>query len=93
MVHILIDINSIKPQTSFSFVTNIWQAFTANFGGKLLKYNIGYIASYKTLLFFVFLDGVVMWISYRAFLFSELSTPHFKYPFDDLDSLSKSGYK
>ena len=72
---------------------NIWQAFTANFGGKKLDYKVGHITSYKTLLFSVLLDGVVFWISYRAFLFTELSTQLSKYPFYDLDSLSKSGYK
>ena len=70
-----------------------WQAFAANFGGKPLNSEIGHITSYKTLLYYLFLDGVVFWISYRAFLFTELSTKIDKYPFDDLESLSKSGYK
>ena len=84
-------------QTSYSMVVKIWVAFTANFGGKPLCSKIDHIkdhiTSYKTLLFSIFLDGVIFWISYRAFLFTELSTKIIKYPFYDLDSLSKSGYK
>ena len=80
-------------QTSYSMVVKIWVAFTANFGGKPLCSKIDHITSYKTLLFSIFLDGVIFWISYRAFLFTELSTKVNKYPFNDLDSLSKSGYK
>ena len=80
-------------QTSYSLVVKIWVAFTANFGGKPPYSKIDHITSYKTLLFSIFLDGVIFWISYRAFLFTELSTQLFKYPFNDLDSFSKSGYK
>ena len=43
---------------------------------------------------FAFLvDGLVLWTSYQSFLYTALSTPHFKkYPFNDLESFAKSGY-
>ena len=76
-----------------SIVIKIWAAFIATFGGKPFKCKIDHITSYKTLLFALFLDGVIIWISYRAFLFSELSSKINKYPFNDLDSLAKTDYK
>ena len=77
----------------YSLVIKIWAAFIANFGGNPSKCKIDHITSYKTLLFTFFLDGVIIWICYRAFLFSELSSKINKYPFSDLDTLAKSDYK
>ena len=74
-------------------VAKIWAAFIANLGGKPFKSKIDHITSYRTILLAIFLDGVIIWISYRSFLFSELSATLNKYPFNDLDSLAKSGYK
>ena len=76
-----------------SVVIKIWAAFIANFGGKPFKCKIDHITSYKTLLYASFLDGVIIWICYRAFLFSELSSKINKYPFSNLDTLAKSDYK
>ena len=45
------------------------------------------------MLYITILDGLVIWISYQSFLYSELSTPHTKNPFHDLESLSNSQYK
>ena len=37
-------------------------------------------------------DGLVLWTSYQSFLYTALSTPHIKYPFNDLETFAKSGY-
>ena len=63
-----------------------------NFGGKPLTSNINHTNNYKTIMFSALLSGLVIWISYRASLTSELSVVFKKYPFNDLDSLSKSNY-
>ena len=36
---------------------------------------------------------MVCWMAYNAYLFSVLSTKVTKYPFNDLDSLSKTDYR
>jgi hypothetical protein len=38
------------------------------------------------------MDGLVFWTAYESFLYTELSTPLIKNPFNDLDSLAKSDY-
>ncbi len=64
----------------------------ANFGGKPTESKIKHTNSYKTLIFSTLLCGLVVWISYRAFLISELSIKYKKYPFHDLESLAKTNY-
>ena len=45
------------------------------------------------MVFAFMVDGLVLWTSYQSFLYTALSTPHFKkYPFNDLESFAKSGY-
>ena len=70
----------------------IWASFTPNFGGKPFPSKTDYIASYKTLVFAFMLDGVVLWVSYKSFLYTALSTPLIKKPFNDLNTLAKSNY-
>ena len=70
----------------------LWASFIPNFGGKPFPSITDHIVSYKTLVFAFMLDGLVLWVSYRSFLFSELSTPLMENPFSDLESLAKSGY-
>ena len=70
----------------------IWASFTPNFGGTPFQSKADYITSYKTLIFVFMLDGLVLWASYQSFLFTELSTPLTKNPFNDLNSLAKSDY-
>ena len=70
----------------------IWASFTPNFGGTPFQSKADYIASYKTLVFVFMVDGLLLWASYQSFLYTELSTPHIKNPFNDLESLAKSDY-
>ena len=50
------------------------------------------LTSYKLASFVALLGAVVVWISYRSSLTSQLSVEIKKYPFNDLDSLSESNY-
>ena len=70
----------------------IWASFTPNFGGTPFQSKTDYIASYKTLVFVFMLDGLVLWVTYQSFLYTELSTPLIKNPFSDLNTLAKSDY-
>ena len=53
---------------------------------------VDHITSYKVLLFAFALDGLVLWIAYKSFLYPELSKELTKDPFKDLDSLVNSNY-
>ena len=70
----------------------IWASFTPNFGGTPFESKADYIASYKTLVFVFMLDGLILWVAYQSFLYTELSTPLIKNPFSDLNTLAKSDY-
>ena len=70
----------------------IWASFVPNFGGTPLQTKTDYIASYNTLVFVFMLDGLVLWVSYQSFLYTELSRPHIKIPFSDLNTLATSDY-
>ena len=70
----------------------IWASFTPNFGGTPFQSKTDYIASYKTLVFVFMLDGLILWVAYQSFLYTELSTPLIKNPFSDLNTLAKSDY-
>ena len=64
----------------------------ANLGGRPFPLKIDILNSYKSLVFTSLLGGVVVWIFYRGQLTSKLSVNLKKYPFDDLESLSKTNY-
>ena len=76
-----------------SIFKSFWTHFMIYFGGKPSPSNISFLQSYKFLVFVSLLGGVVVWISYRAFLTSELSVEVKRYPFHDLASLSKTNYR
>ena len=64
----------------------------ANFGGRPFPLKIDILNSYKSLVFTSLLGGVIIWIFYRGQLTSKLSVKLKKYPFNDLESLSKTNY-
>ena len=70
---------------------HFWMHLTFYFSGKPSASDMK-LASYRLLLFVSLLGGVVVWISYRAFLTSELTSEIKRYPFHDLDTLSKTNY-
>ena len=63
------------------------------FGGKLHGTKIDNVTSYKIIAITTLLSGVVIWIYYRSFIVSELSVELQRYPFHDLESLSKTNYR
>jgi len=67
-------------------------SFTPNFGVKPFESMTGHVTSYKILLFAFALDGMVLWIAYKSFLYPELSKEFIMDPFKDLDSLANSEY-
>ena len=70
----------------------IWASFVPNFGGTPFQSNLDNIASYNTLVFVFMLDGLVLWVSYQSFLYTQLSIPLIKNPFSDLNTLAESDY-
>ena len=70
----------------------MWASFSPNFSGTPFQSKTDHIVSYKTLVFVFMLDGLVLWITYRSFLYTDLSTPLIKNPFNDLDTLANSDY-
>ena len=70
----------------------IWASFTPNFGGTPFQSKTDYIASYKTLIFVFMLDGLVLWTTYQSVIYTDLSRPRIKNPFNDLNTLAKSDY-
>ena len=73
-------------------MNKIWTSFIPNFGGSPFESKTDHITSYKTALFTCILDGLVLWVSYQSFLYTELSTPLIENPFNSLDTLAKSDY-
>ena len=77
--------------TPMHFFANLWVAIKANAGGKPSKLQKNTI--HQIVLFDCLLVGSVIWMAYRASFTSELSVKKLKLPFNDLESLSKTGYR
>ena len=77
--------------TPMIFFANLWVALKANAGGKPTKSQKNTI--FRIVLFDCLLVGSVIWMAYRASFTSELSVTKLKLPFNDLESLSKTGYR
>ena len=75
-----------------SYFDVLWQLFKANFGVPPPISKIDTFQSYKTVIFTSLTGGLVIWITYRAYITSLLSISYVKHPFHDLDSLSKTNY-
>ena len=76
-----------------SFIGFIWTSLTPYFGGKPSGTQVDSRRSYKATIFVSLLGGVIIWIAYRSFLTAELSIREKKYPFNDLESLSKTDWR
>ena len=73
------------------YLTNLWVAIKANAGGKPSKLQKNTV--HRIVMFDCLLVGSVIWMAYRASFTSELSVKKLKLPFNDLESLSKTGYR
>ena len=90
----LLDLSTLNQRYMISlkkFIGHFWIAFKSNFGGK--PASVHKINSYQIVVFICLLAGSIVWMSYRAFLTSELSIIKLKQPFNDLESFLESDYK
>ena len=72
---------------------HIWTSFTAFFGGSEdYSKNIGK-GSYNIVCLSSMLGGLVIWLSYNGYLTADLLAIENRYPFNDLESLSKSNWR
>ena len=71
----------------------VWTTFVTFFGGEMTPTKIDSKLSYKIMVYFSFLCGIVLWGSYNAALTAKLSVTFKKYPFFDMDSLSKTNWR
>ena len=75
------------------FISFIWTSLTTIVGGKPGPSQLDSKRSYKAIVFVSLLGGLIIWIAYRSFLTAALSVVEKKYPFNDLESLSKTNWK
>ena len=78
--------------TIFGF-DHIWVSFSGFIGGKPTPTPIDKKASYKTTIIATLLCGTVIWIAYRARLNAELAVHEKKYPFNDMETFSKTNWR
>ena len=79
-------------ETIFGF-DHIWTSFSGFFGGKPTPTPIDKNSSYKAMIMATLLCGTVVWVAYRAHLNAELAVYEKKYPFDDMESFSKTNWR
>jgi hypothetical protein len=83
-----------RDQLTFLLVSSrLWTCLMAYIGGKPGPSKLDTKQSYRFTIFLSLLTGSVVWISYRAFLTSELSIPIKVFPFDDFESLANTDYR
>ena len=79
-------------ETIFGF-DHVWTSFSGFVGGTPTATPIDKKPSYKTTILATMLCGTVVWIAYTARLTSELSIHKKKYPFHDMESVSKTNWR
>ena len=70
-----------------------WTTFIAILGGKPTPTPIDSKKSYKLIVFVSLLSGVLIWMFYRSFIIASLSVQVKEYPFNDMESLSKTKWR
>ena len=75
------------------FISFIWTSLNPIVGGKPGPSQLDSKITYKAIVFISLLGGLIIWIAYRSFLTAALSVVEKKYPFNDLESLSKTNWK
>jgi len=87
-------IQKCSSMSYLSVVGILWNVFSALvIGGRLPKGSKDNGKSYKMIMLTSMLGGLVIWIAYRSFLSAELAIVIKKYPFNDLESLSKTKFR
>ena len=87
---LLMIFHKLKLSNIFGF---IWTSLIIYCGGKPNKTSIDTRKTYKAVIFISLLGGAIIWMAYRSYLTAELSVILKKYPFNDLESLSKSNWR
>ena len=82
-----------QPIGFLDWIAFMWNSFIAIFGGKPSHTKIDSNLGYKMIVFSSLLGGSIIWICYRSSLTAELSVSLKKYPFKDMDTLSKTQWK
>lgn len=75
----------------FNFLSRMIESFAANFGGNFLA-SKSCSNSQQFVIFSYFINGIIIWITYRASIVAVLSVENFQLPFSDLAELSHSDY-
>ena len=83
--------SSLKMTSMIGFLWNTYSMFLM--GGKPAKTSIDNKRSYRVIVLISMLGGTILWIAYRSFLAAELAVVIKKYPFRDLETLSKTEFK
>ena len=72
---------------------DIWISFSCFLGRAPTPTSIDKKSSYKTMIIATLLCGSVIWMAYNGELTSELAILKKKYPFDDMESFSKTNWR
>ena len=93
-------LNPVAPSTSqLAASTSLVSNVTSKLSTVLPKFlivrvqPIDAVSSYKTTIVATSLCGTVVWMAYRAYLNAELALIEKKYPFDDMESFSKTNWR
>ena len=90
----IMTIQKCSSMSYLSVVGILWNVFSALvIGGRFPKGSKDIGKSYKIIMLTSMLGGLVIWIAYRSFLSAELAIVIKKYPFNDLESLSKTKFR
>ena len=70
----------------------LWTSYAAFLGGKPTKTQIDSKESYRLIIFFSLLCGLIVWSTYKAQLKASLTIVQKDYPFTDLESFTKTDW-
>ena len=71
-----------KQYFRYKFISRVFQGFSSNFGGNFLSRGVA--KSHQMTIFFYFINGIIIWICFRASIIAGLSQKNLELPFTDL---------
>ena len=71
-----------KKYSCYKFISRVFQGFSSNFGGNFLSRGVA--KSHQMTIFFYFINGIIIWICFRASIIAGLSQKNLELPFTDL---------
>ena len=72
---------------------NFWTSLIANFGGKPKPSKIDQRLTYKLVIFITLLGGSLVFMFYKSYLSAVLTISLKKFPFNDMEGLSKTSWR